>query len=434
MEKTAKSISYKEFKTEMDRLDEARRFIEFWRYSYIQRHVIQDLFRQGTLEDVAEHAFGLAFHLQAKYGLSFRGSPPQHEHFEITRLLEFMNCLIYSHHKGSHHKDYKDAAYEQLLQKHKDPLKMLKKAELKEIEKLHSLSIKYGYLIYELYQEPNPDLIWDAFIEQSPEAVFGNTMPPLYPYCSDSDQIKGIEIIIDLGRVPKKHWDLAIYYNHNDTFSHIKRQIVDRWDSQEVEIIGDNSNYDIALFVDRSACKKHFVLNTLEMQISHLKLHELGGFVVFPNSTDDSVLANGESATAQIKNLLPDSIDGYRISENLSGKSWEPKQNNIRRAIGLYHWDKVHTPSMRNSEAKAIIKQTIQRLHRQKVNILNQYHSKYSKLMKDLSSLDFDDRNDVVETVIREMERDIKLTNDCIEQAAYLSPTQSKSKSKSKTR
>lgn len=430
MKKTEKSIDYKKFQNEMDHLEDARRFREFWRYSYTQRHVIHDLFQQSALEDVVEHAFDLAFHLQERYGLSFRWSPPKNEDSKIILLLEFMNCLIYSYHKKNCQPEFRDGIYEQLLHKHKDPLKMLKKSEVEEVKKLHNLSIKYGYLIYELYQDPNPDLAWDAFIDQSSDETFGNAMPPWFPYCSESDQIQGIEIVLDPNKTPKITWDLVIYYSHHNTFAHIKRQIFDKWDSQEEKTIGDNSNYDIALFVNRSDCKKNLVVNTLEMQISHSKLNTLGGFVAFPGNGDNPVLANGDSTTEQIKNLLPDIIDGFRISEGSLEKSWSLEKNNIRRAIGLYHWDKVHTPGSSNSEVKEIIRQTIQHLHSDKISILDQYHSNYSKLLGDLQFVNFDDKDEVVETVIREMERDFKLTNDCIKQAAYLTPSQSKSKTK----
>lgn len=424
MKRTSKSTDYKESIDKLKSLNQERSYRELWRHSYIRRYIYQTLYNKGRLEEVISETLTWSDAMVNKYY-----SGPEDPN-DLGLVLGFINSLVYGYHRKTCSDGFIDLRYEDQLAKYDNPIDRLTQIELNSLKTLHDLTHRFGYLILELYAEPDSSVLWDEFIKLPPEPVFGCSIPPFYPYPTKNNSLKGIQI----SSPPYEsniqiNWDMAIFYNDKDRLSHIQDKLSKFWELEGEQTIGDSSQYQVALYINREYCKKTYVLKALKLQVSLLDLRRTGLLALQPDDLED--LASVKPHTDP-KKILPNVIDAFRLSEGLTEKHWKVDKNNIRRTIGIYLWDEINTPNTSNISRKSLIKATIERLRECNPAVLEHYHSNYNIPISPESSTVIGDQAEVQNSLVREMEADYDLTNFCIENADYFSPSHAKKARKQK--
>jgi len=415
MKKTKKSISYKDAFERMDEIDKEVAYMELWRFSYASRHVQQSLWEEKRLDEEIERTLKWSSDITEKY------CPETKMQKDYSHTLTFLNCLIYGYHRQEINDGYIDLRYESLLWEYDNPIEKVTPEEVIIVKNLHDLSYKFGYLILELYAKPDHTVFWDWFVRKPRQKP--TSIPPYYRFPEKGNCPQGVQIALSKYDTNiNENWDLIIYYSEGDKISHIKKDLDNRWNEKVNVLIGKKPNHDIAFYIDRETCKKTHALDVLEFQIGLWRFELSGRSAVFRDGTNNAPKFTNNHE--EPKNFMANTVDAFRISEKLTEKRWKSNKNNVRRSIGIYHWDKIHSPEPTAAYIKPLIRDTISRLHRNNPSVLNEYHTNYTKLMTREPVINFKAKDEFIETIIREMERDYKLTDHCIKNADYIRPAQ----------
>jgi hypothetical protein len=414
MRRTRKSIGYKDASGLIDEIDKEVMYRELWKFSYASRHIQQSLWKEKRLDEEIEKTLKWSTDITEKYC----PEATTKEDYNLI-ILEFLNCLIYGYHRREINDGYMDLQYEMLLLKYDNPIEKINVEELNVVANLHTLSHKFGYSILELYYAPDHTLFRDMFVfsnDQKPSFT-----PPLFKFPEKDNCPKGIQIACpDYDNSIKESWDLVIYYSEGDTINQIKRSLDRLWYDKDKPSIGKKSNHDIALYIDTKSCNKTHVITVLELQIGLKKFEKSGRIAIFKDGYNNPPMFLNNHT--EPNRFMANTVDAFRLSEKLTEKHWDPDQNNVRRSIGIYLWDQKNSPEPTAPYLKPMVRDTITSIHQINPSALNHYRSGYTELMKRKSSIDFND--EFIRSIIREMERDYKLTDYCIQNADYMYPSQ----------
>lgn len=323
MRKPIKSDSYEHIKEalgksihgSMNDLQNQTEHRTLFHFCYTQRHVKkliqQDQDKRAATEGILEWSLEI-----------FKKYNPVTPRLGFSNLtIEFINCLVYGFHKKTQKDGFQDLVYEALLTKYDNPIEKIHPDEIESIKALHDLTLLYGYLIIKVLIPPKHNLIWDTFIKSpSKEALI--PAQSLYPYPKNGESMGGVQISIrPFTSEINNNWDLVIYYHDEHKISHIKDKLNTLWEKKGKQEIGDNSNYDIALYIDRNACSSiSKALEVLRLQISWLHTERFGGFSLFSFDLISPDLSDKNKKS--LKSLI-DTLEAMRISEGLTEKSWD---------------------------------------------------------------------------------------------------------------
>lgn len=365
----------------------------WWRYTYTKLHVRKSLFRQGRLREEVEATFQWLEVIADKYNFVSRFLKSDQNGYR-GHLINLSNCLVYSFHKRTQTDEFFNKDFELLLETYDHPFEKLDSQEVDLVKVLYESTRKLGYLVVSLYSEQRLDIAWEAFVKKMIVAHNDILKTKIYSYPRYHRPSKAVQVSIASKETKiADNWDLVIFYNEGDKEFHIKEQMKRLWDDRsERKSIGDSQGYDFALYIDRNRCKRRHVLEILRLQSIQLR-----GYSLVPLDTAELAktirwlertkrranlkekygVADSNDETerfySKVKRLdklvsrLAVMINEYyatlneitKVNEELPKSKQGLKQDNVRRAVGLFLWVKVNisknVPRSVNSIADEII-------------------------------------------------------------------------------
>jgi hypothetical protein len=267
------------------------------------------------------------------------------------------------------------------------------------------------------------------FTEQYPETEERKLPFPSFIFTKKGNHPKGVQISTIYSKPEiDETLDLAIFVNKNDKISHIKKIVEQAWNSEGKQNVGDSESHVIALYVDRKICSISHALSILRLQIDQLSDYT-NGLILTPTLTFGKY---DFRAKKEMHKKLSSSVDRIRISEGTLSRRWDLDKSNVRRSVGLYLWDKMYigeAPDPTLTKKKLIVG-LIDELKSKSSKIFDFYLGKFNKYNSPTGTTKFGDTAEALETVIREMEADLNLTERCIKNFEYLTPSDAKNDGK----
>lgn len=415
---------------------------DWWLFQYSARHL-------KIAEEKSEEFSGKVSEA-LKWLLSFHEKTSKEEfsnhnlYFDDLALLE--RALISQVHKKLGYQEDQDIHNIIAQQKHIVFIEALHvsegipEGELIELQMIHSIANRYGFLFSSLTKELDDLENWDVFIAHKDEGVRKLEKLQDYVFQKKGACPKGFEIIpYGTSETPEKDYNLLIYLNVKKPFSAYKSEITSLWKSYEKELdlylephkkaLGKNfkgkrkklvssfdlgetqvvrisERYDVAIYVDKRQCSSlDYVLEVSRLQRFWTRMY-VG-------------LEKNINLTSKIEQPSDKEIKEYSLntrkwkqavsySEGLIEKQKNPDIDNIRRTIGLFVWDCSRYGETRNS----VIEELIHSLTDSHPEILDVYKNGYASL-----GGSYEDFN-----VVRlEMHKDVKVADKCIERTEFLS-------------
>jgi hypothetical protein len=252
----------------------------FWEFEYSARHVGKYLYNESDQIHIKTSNFiGRHFNTSGNF------------YHDIEFMCEKSFLLIYAWHDIHCKSGFKDMRFADEIDAYKELLLSLPKKETEIIESVHNLSLKYGLLYTELCFPPSymPQIL-DIFAGGDLKNL-RRQMPPKYVFLKSDETLQGISVEVN-GIITKRKidWDIAVYLTNSEKMSHISTQLKNAWQTPGSQVIGDESNFQIAFFIDRKSCKSlSHTEDIIRLQIDHLLSfqHVEPVALVSENSFDD---------------------------------------------------------------------------------------------------------------------------------------------------
>lgn len=407
------SVESKGKKMELPDLNNASRYRNWWLFQYSNRHFKNSLLRSDELANRVDETFRWL----TKVYEWLTSESLLSDDASLSELVKFSSALVYEYHNKTESNKFKDGYHEDLLMERNYPLAYIPPKDTVYVKHLHEITLDYGFLAILLDIRVDHTASWDMFINRLPLQERIENFVQTYSYPKRGDFPKGLQISIEGSEYkPNDDWDLAIYYHHKDTFSHLVKEISSAWGLEGKQVVGCHQGHYIALYVDRSQCKRRYVLDALSTQVRFSLVYDATNDAM---STDARTHEVGLKALGdkRLKNLASIMVDGLKWSEGLREKRKDLDKDNIRRAVGLYLWDILNSSSEEFESKNSLIKDTIEKLEESAPFALDSYRSGYSSA---------GGRREPYDTVIREMRKDIALTDHCIKHADFFTSNQLK--------
>lgn len=468
-------------------LDE-RFYLDWWNFNYANRNLFYSLLDKGKLHEFADEVFLWLEEIAYEYTAltpNYRVSTDSYH----SQLIELSNCLVYSYHKLANPSAPLNPRYESLLGLYDYPFEKLHPKEVETVKTLHDMTIRLGYLVVPLCLEPNSEICWNAFVEKSPTDIHLINTTPLYVYerkGSSPNDIQGA-IAPELP-VLDGDWNLVIYYHAGKALSHFKKQIEARWNDDGILVIGKSNGYKVAVYANRKLCSRRKVFEVLRSKVALLDIpskgrklwlsfgidHKVDGITSSQrtvneisvteilerqkvNVTDYRDKAALYSITQHQKKLMEincAAIKSLKLDDPRLKQRWDLEKSNVRRAIGLYHWDQAkrrdalkesgksfyqavfeNIVEQRESgkdesggtykydkkpSRKALMRNTIDILKEVQPSVLEFYYRGFNREVHGNKIMWGD--GGVRDSIVEAMEADYALTKHCIEQVGYDAP------------
>ena len=432
MEKTSPSIPYTKLLKRLDECLTEQKHRHFWLFLYSNRHARLQLHKPNGNDDIDLHESEKLIHdaldLLAKFApIELIQILPDEEKLEAL-LNEFCFCITYAVHIKHVTDGFTDIQFKDLLPTYDAFLDTLTEDEKAVSYKIHELTYKYGFLITELWS-PSIDSteLMETFIKnhQMTEKIYSI---PSFVFTKRSNHPKGIQISTNEYKAKiQDPWDLVIYINENETLSRVKEEVCALWLKPNEQVIGNYDDFEIALYIDRGICKISNALSTLRLQINHLYEYKNGPLAILPEKEFFYLEIKNPRAGKKIRRRLAATIDSIRLSEGLISKRWTVCKSDVRRSVGLYLWDRVNMLNTPHKSRKTHIIELIHKIKSEDPEILDLYLGKYNEYNSDEKTTKIGDLAGYQETVIREMDADYDLTDYCIKNFDYFTPSDVKS-------
>jgi hypothetical protein len=434
MKRTSSSDSYNELLSTLNEHLAEQHHRHLWLFLYASRHAQPHLHRSNNLKKIdlveSNRLIDHTFDLLEKFVAEEHDLRVFDEDRLRAALHEFCFGIAYAFHRKIGSDGFIDHRFESQFDRYIGFFDSLTSKERRVVVKLHELTHRYGFPITELWMPlADPIELLKLFTEKHPKIEEREFPFPSFIFTKKGNRPKGVQISTTYSR-PKidKTWDLAIFVNKNDQVSHIKRIVEQVWNREGKQNVGDSESHVIALYVDRTTCSISHALLILRLQIDHLSDYTNG--VIFTPT-----LAFGEYdfwAKKEMHKKLSSSVDRIRLSEGAVSRRWDLGKSNVRRSIGLYLWDKMYIgdDSKPSITKRALIVGLIDELKSKSPKLLDFYHGKFNTKNFGTGTTKIGDTAEALETVIREMEADLNLTEYCIKNFEYLTPSDAKNDGK----
>lgn len=434
MEKTAASASYNQLLGTLNELLAEQRHRHLWVFLYASRHAQPYLHRSNSLKhfDLVERNLLIdnTFDLLEKFVIE--------EHdlrtFDTDRLRaalhEFCFGIAYALHRKIGRDGFFDPRFESQLNRYLVFFDSLTAKEMRVVAKLHELTHRYGFPITELWM-PLADTLELAglFTEQYSKTEERKFPFPSLVFPKKGNHPKAVQISTTYSSPEiDEIWDLAIFVTKNDKVSHIKKIVEQVWNREGKQNVGDSKSHVIALYVDRKTCSISHALSVLRLQVDQLSDYT-NGFIFTPT------LAYGEydfQTKKEMHKKISSLVDRIKLSEGSLSRRWDINKSNVRRSIGLYLWDKNYIGEDSDSPItkKRLIVKLIDELKSKSSKIFEFYPGNFNEYISGPGTRKFGDTAESYEKVIREMELDLNLTECCIKNFEYLTPSDAKNDGK----
>lgn len=427
------------------KLEKRRLYKDFWLFNYTNRHYLSSFLNCDALNVFTEDCFYKLDDLIEKYApqdfISTWGDDAKTANqdalnkYNIEICLTFANALVYAYHKKNTNDGFLDFFYELDSAQIGDPLEQLAESEINFIKDRHQETLKYGFLSFSIYQDFNTSLLWHAFIESDPDKFLSAHIQHLYPYPKKGLDLKSLQIhvkpydftcLID--------WDCVVYYKAKTPSSTIRKALSIIWDEESKKIIGDSKDFQIAFYINRKISTKRYVLRAIDAQVFHSEIHQYGRKASSIEGTEVTGVTGLESKkkpSKKPKRPYSGLTTALYIGDNLIEKHRGLEKDNVRRAIGIYHWDRISHSKLNEKSQNELFNITINELRATKPHLLAYFHTQYNAQSK---SGILGDAAAVHSTVLREMREDFYVAKACIKNAEYLSNEEVKKKRKKRQR
>ncbi len=413
-------------KLELDKLQEHGYFKEYWLYNYTHRYVF-DYFDFYGLKTIYFGSLNEQItNLRRYYTDSLDSYLTQHE--QDYEDLNFANCLVYEHYTKTAQPYFNCSRYDELLYHYNYPYRRVDKHHYDFIECLQSLTTQFGFLFLTFTGQPDRTLNWELFIDNTLYFDHSKFSDLISAYPKDGYGFKGLQINVRKysDKVDLENWDLAIHFKFGTPILKLKKQLKGIYKSIKKQSIGDEESADISVYVVREQVSPSRVIKYIDAQLKWLKIREDAAKNKTNNrginSLDDFGLQIMVKSEQDAKKIL----DLVKTSSGFNERMWPIDKNNIRRAIGLHHWDIIASTLDTNGEKiklEPLLKATYERLADEKPALLNYYrHGYYCENTKKLNI----NTAEAYGTIISEMRKDYTMTVACIKSYSYLSPQETK--------
>ncbi|WP_404399909.1 hypothetical protein LG288_09265 [Idiomarina seosinensis] len=407
--------------SELAEIFRARFYRNWWQFQYANRYFLMKLSDDRALEDQVGHA-------EAELEQVFIKLHPELAHVNDFQsyFYKFANCLVYEYHISTQPDGFLDVLYHLDLLMFDFPLRKLESSEITSVKILHEWTYRLGFLSPLLLAEPEPLFLWEVFVEENPDIFFNNRSVELYEYPKKDDWPQGLKVstIFDEFDV-SGGWDLAIFYHKGDVLSKLSSQVKKYWNDPGLTVVGEETGAYIKLYVDRSVCSHHMAKRKLEELIEWCTEFE-SGRIVFLN--DDSQKSS-EEERKRAERRKRKMIRAIESSEGLKKTRWSVEQSNLRRAVGLYHWDCMSSTGKELGGKSRFADETIEDLRAVNIRSLNYYRTNYKRQAVEVGHSAFPELGDsasVHQTVNKEMRNDYFLTDYCIRNADFFTSEEAK--------
>jgi hypothetical protein len=434
MEKTASSTSYNQLLGTLDERLAEQQHRHLWLFLYATRHAQPHLHRSNNRKEIdleeSNRLIDETFDLLENFAIEEHDLGIFDENRLTEALHEFCFDIAYALHRKIESDSFIDVRFEPKLDRYLDFFDSLTPKEMAVIARLHELTYKYGFPITELWLPlVNSKDLLEIFTTDYPKSKKQVFSFPSFVFTKKGNHPKGIQISTrHFSHEIDETWDLAIFVGENDKLSHIKPVVGQAWNSEGKQTVGNPKSHDIALYIDRKICTISHALSTLRLQIECLSDHN-DGLIFSPTLTFSKY---DFRAKKYMHKKLSGKIDQIRLSEGIISKRWDIDKSNARRSIGLYLWDKINIGKDPEPvvSGKSLIMELISELKLKRPDILNIYLGIFNEYNSPKGTTKFGDLAESRETVIREMEADLHLTEYCIKNFEYLTPSDAKNNGK----
>ncbi|NWO06664.1 MAG: hypothetical protein HLX50_13530 [Alteromonadaceae bacterium] len=394
---------------------------DWWRFQYCNRHFIkllrddQDLLNEFDKAVLSIENAYLKWRPKAHFALGLVGE-------YLVDFHNFVNCLIYEHHRKVYSGTETDFVYGQLSRKYNFPFEKLDESERASLKVLHHWTHYYGFQIIPLSLEPDPSLLWEAFVYMNPKDFFSEGRLHMYLFPKKGDWPKGIKISTAKNKQTfETGWDLAVFFHEKDAMNKLESEIEEKWHKAGRQTIGAEKGYSVALFIDRSISDRNKVVAFLKDQVFWFKQGKTGAFM-FLNEGFSPPKKNSRKSENKAFREDKKLTDVVSNSYGLNNERRPLQRNNFRRAIALFHWDLLHQLGREKDKREPLMAQTLNALRDLSIASLNHYSGNYKKKLLKGEKAPEQEQGDLApanNTVITEMQKDYRLTRFCIEQADY---------------
>jgi len=434
MEKTAASASYKNLLSTFNEHLTEQHHRHLWLFLYSSRHAQPHLHRFSNQKEIdleeSNRLIDDTFCLLGKFAVDGRDLGNFVEDGLAAALHEFCFGIAYALHRKIGRDGFIDPRFESQLDRFLNFFDSLTSKEMRFVAELHELTHRYGFPITELWMPLADTLeLSELFTEQSPKTEESKFLFPSLVFPKKGNHPKGVQISTTYSRPEiDENWDLAIFVKKNDKVSHIKKIVEQVWKREGKQNVGDAKSHVIALYVDRKTCSISHALSILRLQVDQLSDYT-NGFIFTPT------IAFGEydfQTKKEMHKKLSSSVDRLKLSEGSLSKRREINKSNVRRSIGLYLWDRYYIVEDSDSpiSKKSLIVKVIDELKSKSSKVFDFYPGNFNGDIDGPGTGKFGGKAESHEKVIREMELDLNLTECCVKNFEYLTPSDAKNDGK----
>lgn len=414
------------YENDLQKFEEQAFYKEFWLFNYTNRYIFDYLEYYELRTLIIGSFLEKARSLRQTYTTPHREDDD--EYFQHLYDQEFLNCLIYSYHRINFKDGFNDIKYNDLLIKYNNPYKMVSTEHHEFIRLSHDLTTKFGYLYLALLTPPDRSFNWDVFINKTIKIDFDKFLSLIFPYERFGETFKGIQINIRkyTKDVFLKSWDLSIHFKADTPISKLRKLIKEAYPNPLTQTIGEENSADISVYIARKDISPSKVVKYIEAQVNWLKMGIGGRNVAAVDDSGQLLIDYAKKILIQSERDRKKYIDIIKVTSGLNEKTWPIIKNNIRRAIGLHHWDIITSMLDSNGEKiklERLLKVTYERLADETPALLNYYrHGYYCENTEKFKI----STAEAYKTIISEMRKDYTMTVACIESYSYLSPEDTK--------
>jgi len=405
-----------ETKQELASLQKEVIYRDWWHFQYTNRYFKQLLLVDEGMDENVDQSFRWITETFDKFK-GARMYPVEQDIAYLRDLFEFTNCLVYGYHKRTHSDGYLDIRYEVLLYEYGYPLAKIPPEDIEFVEYLHQLTLEFGYLVLPLDAQPDYTVSWELFIDKVDDFDPTKNFLQTYLYPKKGEHPKGIQISTKYHpRGIEDGWDRVIYCSLDDTDSHLKEMVFELWEPNGRREVGNSIDYDIVLFIEGDKCTPSAVLKALKLQVRWTLINQLRRSVKIFDEKGGGKFADVRPHK-KLKRLGKELIEIIRFSEGLTEKQKDVETDNVRRAIGLYLWDQLYWSDKQFKSKASLVKDTVRSLEKKsKFFVLEHYRSGYEKDLQDVS-----EAIKAFNTVVREMLKDLDVTDYCVRHGDFFS-------------
>lgn len=385
---------------------------DWWVYQYTNRHFKTQFLKDHTEAERVDLTFRW---LSGTYELQ-NGRPASTDPQGFDDIVNFTSAILYEYHKRKHSGEYIDVHLEIVTHEQNFPLTFIPPSHLRYVEHLHELSTRFGFVALLLDAWPDSSASWDLFIDRSVSTSrLKNIQSFSFPKVGDFPRGTQISTIHEPFE-PDTSWNLAIYYQHAEPLSRVEQQIADVWKLDGRQECGNKEGYFVALYIDRALCSRSFVINLLRTQVKWSLMFDISRV---STTSEPDVIERAEKILGdkRLYNFNSTLLDAMRLSEGLYEKQKDLNKDSNRRAVALCLWDQINLPSRSVKSEVSFINDMIRKLEKEAPDVLNSYRSGYANL---------GGASEPYETIVREVRRDIALTDYCINEASFFTSNQYK--------